>query len=55
LWDSLTPEEVPLTSAQAEEIDLCGTFHDADPTRGRPWRDALDEIERQRILAAATP
>jgi putative addiction module component (TIGR02574 family) len=48
LWDSLTPEQVPLTAAQAEEIDRREALHQADPTRGRPWREALDEIEKRR-------
>jgi len=48
LWDSLMPDQVPLTSAQAEELDRREALHDADPRRGQPWRKALDEIERQR-------
>jgi putative addiction module component (TIGR02574 family) len=48
LWDSLTPDQVPLTAAQAEELDRREAIHHADPGRGRPWREALDEIERQR-------
>jgi putative addiction module component (TIGR02574 family) len=48
LWDSLEPADIPLTTAQAEELDRREALHNAQPTRGRPWRDVLDEIERQR-------
>lgn len=48
LWDSLLPEEVPLTDAQAAEIDRREAVHRVDPQRGRPWREVLDEIERAR-------
>ena len=48
LWDSLTPDQVPLTPNQAEELDRREALHDADPGRGRPWREVLDEIEHRR-------
>ena len=44
----LTPDQVPLTPNQAEELDRREALHDADPGRGRPWRDVLDEIEHRR-------
>ena len=48
LWDSLSPSDLPLTAAQSEELDRREALHHADPKRGRPWRDVLDEIERRR-------
>jgi putative addiction module component (TIGR02574 family) len=48
LWDSLTPADIPLTSAQAEELDRREGLHRAQPGRGRPWREVLDEIEHRR-------
>jgi putative addiction module component (TIGR02574 family) len=48
LWDSLSPGDIPLTTAQAEELDRREALHQADPQRGRPWREVLDEIERRR-------
>jgi len=48
LWDSLDAADIPLTAAQAEELDRRDALHRADPGRGRPWREVLDEIERQR-------
>ncbi|HWP36681.1 MAG TPA: addiction module protein [Gemmatimonadales bacterium] len=48
LWDSLSPADIPLTAAQAEELDRREALHRADLRRGRPWRDVLDEIERRR-------
>jgi putative addiction module component (TIGR02574 family) len=46
LWDSLSPGDIPLTPAQAEELDRREALHRANPKRGRPWREVLDEIER---------
>ena len=48
LWDSLTPDEVPVTPSQAEELARREALHDADPNRGRQWRQVLDEIEGKR-------
>ncbi len=48
LWDSLFPDDIPLTAAQAEELDRREALHRSEPTRGRPWREVLDEIERRR-------
>ena len=46
LWDSLSPQDIPLTPAQAEELDRREALHRANPKRGRPWREVLDDIER---------
>jgi putative addiction module component (TIGR02574 family) len=46
LWDSLSSEDIPLTPAQVEELDRREALHRANPKRGRPWREVLDEIER---------
>jgi putative addiction module component (TIGR02574 family) len=48
LWESLTPADIPLTPAQAEELDRREARHRAAPRRGRPWREVLDEIEHRR-------
>ncbi len=48
LWDSLTPADIPLTPAQVKELDRREALHRAEPKRGRPWREVLDEIERRR-------
>ena len=48
LWDSLTPADIPLMPAQAAELDRREALHRADPQRGRPWREVLDEIEHRR-------
>jgi putative addiction module component (TIGR02574 family) len=49
LWDSLvpTPAALPLSEAQARELDhrVAAYRQDGDP--GQPWREALDEIERE--------
>ncbi len=48
LWDSLTPDQVPVTPAQADELARREALHDAAPGRGRDWRSALDEIQTKR-------
>jgi putative addiction module component (TIGR02574 family) len=48
LWDSLATTDIPLTPAQADELDRREGLHRADPGRGRPWREVLDEIEHRR-------
>ncbi|MHC4065004.1 MAG: addiction module protein [Planctomycetota bacterium] len=50
LWDSVAddPKALPLTDAQAEELDrrLDAYRQDGDP--GRSWREVLDELESLR-------
>jgi len=48
LWESISdqPEALPLTVAQAEELDRRLEEYRKDPTAGQPWREALDEIEK---------
>ena len=46
LWDSLTPEHLPIAPALAAELDRRLALHRQDPQRGRPWREALDDLER---------
>lgn len=47
LWDSLAefPEPLPLTGAQAEELDRRVEEYRRDGNSGIPWIEALDEIE----------
>ena len=47
LWDSLaaTPEAVPLTDAQAQELDRRLEAYRKDQNPGLPWREALRRIE----------
>ena len=48
LWDSLTPDQVPVSPSQVEELSRREALHDADRGRGRQWRQALNEIESNR-------
>ena len=47
LWESLTPDDIPLTPGQVAELDRREALYQANPLRGRPWRVVLDEIERR--------
>lgn len=44
LWESLreTPERVPLTPAQEQELDRRVAEYREDGQPGRPWREVLD-------------
>jgi putative addiction module component (TIGR02574 family) len=46
IWESLsaTPEAVPLTSAQREELDRRLDELDRDGPVGIPWLEVLDQI-----------
>jgi putative addiction module component (TIGR02574 family) len=44
LWDSLTPEEVPLTVAQRAELDRRLNELEADSELGIPWEEVLRRI-----------
>jgi putative addiction module component (TIGR02574 family) len=48
IWDSLAqeaPESVPILESHAKELDRRMAAFRADGQPGRPWREALDEIE----------
>lgn len=49
LWDSLSPEAIPMTEAQQEELDRRLDELDREGPIGIPWNDVLDRI-RHRAL-----
>jgi len=44
IWDSLSDDDVPLTSAQREELDRRLDDLDRDGPRGIPWEEVLDRL-----------
>jgi putative addiction module component (TIGR02574 family) len=48
LWDSLTPDQLPIHPELAAELERRRALLRQDPSRGRPWREALTDIERRR-------
>ncbi len=44
LWDSLAPEEIPLTEAQRTELDRRLDDLEADSDLGIPWEEVLRRI-----------
>jgi putative addiction module component (TIGR02574 family) len=44
LWDSLTPEDVPLSDSQKAELDRRKALYQANPTSGRSWEDVQRRI-----------
>ena len=47
LWDSLAEEDIDLTPEQVEELNRRRDQLDHDGSKGRPWRDVLDEFEQR--------
>lgn len=49
LWDSLvdTPESIPLTDAQREELDRRLDDFERDPSIGIPWDEVRKRIQGQ--------
>lgn len=44
LWDSLTPEDVPLSDSQKAELDRRKALYQDNPTSGRSWEDVQRRI-----------
>ena len=51
LWDSLsrTPEAVPMTEAQREELDRRLDELDREGPQGIPWNEVLDRIRSRTV------
>ncbi len=47
LWDSVGPTDVPLSDAQAAEVDRRREVLRRDGSRGRPWREALEDLRKR--------
>jgi putative addiction module component (TIGR02574 family) len=47
LWDSLSAEDVRLTSAQERELDRRMTNFDADTENAIPWEEIEAELDRR--------
>jgi putative addiction module component (TIGR02574 family) len=47
LWDSLAPEEIPLTEAQRTELDRRLDDLEVDTDLGIPWEEVLRKIRGQ--------
>jgi putative addiction module component (TIGR02574 family) len=45
LWDSLEAEAIPLTPAQAEDLDRRMAAADVEP--GIPWEEVVARLERR--------
>lgn len=44
LWDSLDPEDIPLTALQKDELDRRKAAYQANPSFGRSWEDVKRRI-----------
>ena len=45
LWDSLSDDDIPLTTAQREELDPRLDDLEREGPRGIPWDEVLDRLE----------
>ena len=48
IWDSLTPDELPLSAAQRDELDRRLDESADDSVAGIPWEDVLRQIRDRR-------
>jgi putative addiction module component (TIGR02574 family) len=44
LWDSLSEEDIPLTSEQKDELDRRKAAYQANPSSGSSWEDVKRRI-----------
>jgi putative addiction module component (TIGR02574 family) len=47
LWDSLGPADVTLSAAQVAELDRRRERLRREGSQGRPWRDAIEDLEKR--------
>lgn len=47
LWDSLEPDQLPVSEELGAELDRRVERHRQDPGRGRPAEDVLRDIEQR--------
>ena len=48
IWDSLTPDDLPLSDAQREELDRRLDESAGESAAGIPWEDVLQQIRDRR-------
>ena len=48
IWDSIaaTPEQLPLTEAQRQELDRRLALHEREPARVTPWEEVRTKLQR---------
>jgi putative addiction module component (TIGR02574 family) len=49
LWDSLSPEAIPMTEAQKDELDRRLDELDREGPVGIPWNEVLDHIRHRSL------
>ena len=48
IWDSVTPESLPLTGAQRKELDRRLSEFRNDPKAGRSWPEVRDSLSSKK-------
>jgi putative addiction module component (TIGR02574 family) len=48
IWDSLSPESVPIPASHREELDRRLAAADADPAAGRPWEEVRTRLRGEK-------
>ena len=46
IWQTLSPEDVPLTDAQRDELDVRLEAYAADPSAGSSWEEVRSRLRR---------
>ena len=49
LWDSLSPEAIPMTDAQIAELDRRLDELDREGAVGIPWDEVLERIRKRKL------
>lgn len=49
IWDSIaaSPERLPLTDAQRQELDRRLALHEREPNRVTPWEEVRAKLQRE--------
>jgi putative addiction module component (TIGR02574 family) len=49
IWDSVaaSPERLPLTDAQRQELDRRLALHEREPNRVTPWEEVRAKLQRE--------
>jgi putative addiction module component (TIGR02574 family) len=53
LWDSLNPEDIPLTDWQKAELDRRKAVYQANPASGRSWEEVQRRIIQNHKMPSA--
>ena len=48
LWDSLSPNDIPVPESHRRTLDEALNEHESDPNAGQSWQEVRDELFRKK-------